>query len=287
MIDNAAIYMQNGKSIATERICSVNDNVMQSHFHNYYELYYLEQGERKVVIGNTSYQLKAHDYIVFPPFTMHHSYSDEGVRFSRLVLYFQPELISTEIKEFFANDLTPHSIDDEDTHKLFYGQLCQLICEQDKPQLMSLEVMNALLQIILITIVRNQSNTHRALSEPKMASVISFVHQNYFKDLCLDDLSERFFISKSYLCREFKRFTSCSFVEYLNKIRVLHAQRLFIESNKSITEIAIEVGFGSLTHFERVFSKNNGITPKKFCSNVRKDRDAKEKHGQATTAIII
>lgn len=287
MIDNAAIYMQNGKSIATERICSINDNVMQSHFHNYYELFYLEQGERKVVIGNTSYQLKPHDYIVFPPYTMHHSYSEQDVRFSRLVLYFQPELISADLKEFLNNDLTPHSIDDEHTHDLFYGQLCQLISEQDQPKLMTLEVMNSLLQLILITIMRNQSQTHRALSEPKMASVISFVHQNYFKDLCLDELSERFFISKSYLCREFKRFTSCSFVEYLNKIRVLHAQRLFVESDKSITEIAMEVGFGSLTHFERVFSKNNGIAPKKFCTNVRKDRDAKEKHGLATAAHIL
>ena len=90
MIDNAAIFMQNGKNIATERICSINDNVLQSHFHTYYELFYLEKGQRNVVIGNSSYCMEPHDFIVFPPYTMHHSYSAEDVKFERLVLYFQP-----------------------------------------------------------------------------------------------------------------------------------------------------------------------------------------------------
>lgn len=275
MIDNAAIFMQNGKNIATERICSINDNVLQSHFHTYYELFYLEKGQRNVVIGNSSYCMEPHDFIVFPPYTMHHSYSAEDVKFERLVLYFQPELISPELQEKFKGDLTPHHMGSDSHKELFHQLLCQMIQEQDSHQDFAHVAMQALLQLIVIGAARAKSNTHQALSEPKMASIISYVHQHYFQEISLDELCERFFISKSYLCREFKRFTCCSFVEYINKIRILHAQRLFVESNKTITEIAIEVGFGSLTHFERVFIKNNNQSPKKFCTQIRKMRDSK------------
>ena len=87
MIDNAAIYMQNGKGIASERICSINDNVLQSHFHTYFELFYLEKGQRNIVIGNRWSCMEPHDFIVFPPYTMHHSYSAENVKFERCFIF--------------------------------------------------------------------------------------------------------------------------------------------------------------------------------------------------------
>ena len=46
MIDQAGIRMAQGESLAGERIAGVNDNMMKSHYHNYYEIYYLEAGER-------------------------------------------------------------------------------------------------------------------------------------------------------------------------------------------------------------------------------------------------
>lgn len=46
MIDQAGIMMAQGAEIACERIAGVNDNMTQPHYHNYYELYYLEKGER-------------------------------------------------------------------------------------------------------------------------------------------------------------------------------------------------------------------------------------------------
>jgi len=46
MIDQAGILMAQGSGIACERIQGVNDNMSQSHYHEYYEIYYLEAGER-------------------------------------------------------------------------------------------------------------------------------------------------------------------------------------------------------------------------------------------------
>ena len=50
MIDQAGIMMAQGRSIASERIQGVNDNMSKSHYHDYFELYYLEEGERYHII---------------------------------------------------------------------------------------------------------------------------------------------------------------------------------------------------------------------------------------------
>ena len=50
MIDQAGIMMAQGRSIAGERIQGVNDNMSKSHYHDYFELYYLEEGERFHII---------------------------------------------------------------------------------------------------------------------------------------------------------------------------------------------------------------------------------------------
>ena len=109
------------------------------------------------------------------------------------------------------------------------------------------------------------------VKESNLVSIPIDVMQGHKTGGYLDQRQSR--LHTYHLCREFKRFTMCNFVEYVNKIRVLHAQRLFVESDKTITQIAMDVGFGSLTHFERVFFQHTGQKPKKMCTFMREQRD--------------
>ncbi len=274
MIDNAAIFMQTGSSIAAERISSVNDNTMQSHFHPYYELFYLEKGTREVVIGDHSFSLQPHDFIIFPPYTMHHSFSGHDIEFSRVVLYFKPEVLPPEIDAMLQQNLQPHTLVSPEQKLDFYHQLCQLISEQEHPDsLFHDQVLFLRLELLLMSGLRYQRTAIEPHTKARIAKIVKYIHNHYDEDLGLEALATRFFVNKYHLCREFKRFTMCNFVEYVNKIRVLHAQRLFVESDKTITQIAMDVGFGSLTHFERVFFQHTGQKPKKMCTFMREQRD--------------
>ena len=98
MIDQAGIMMAQGALIASERIIGVNDNMAQSHYHEYFELYYLETGERFHMVQDRCYKMTAGEFIIFPPYVMHYSYGEKDMPFKRLVLYFrQEELGSDEI----------------------------------------------------------------------------------------------------------------------------------------------------------------------------------------------
>ena len=89
MLDQAGIRMAQGAEIACERISGVNDNMYQPHYHNYYELYYLEEGGRYQRSDNDLYLLQPGDFILFSPYCMHYSYGDMDMRFRRIILYFQ------------------------------------------------------------------------------------------------------------------------------------------------------------------------------------------------------
>ena len=93
MIDQAGILMAQGLGIASERIQGVNDNMSQSHYHEYYEIYYLEAGERFHMVEDQLYKMEAGEFMIFPPYVMHHSYGEENIPFKRLLLYFKPEEI--------------------------------------------------------------------------------------------------------------------------------------------------------------------------------------------------
>ena len=64
MIDQAGIMMAQGALIASERIIGVNDNMAQSHYHEYFELYYLETGERFHMVQDRCYKMTAGEFII-------------------------------------------------------------------------------------------------------------------------------------------------------------------------------------------------------------------------------
>ena len=84
---------------------------------------------------------------------------------------------------------------------------------------------------------------------------------HYHEDILLEEIAKTFFISPYHLCREFKRYTNSTVVQYVNITRIMNAQRKFMETDKNITEISKETGFSNITHFNRVFKAVTGMTP--------------------------
>lgn len=91
--------------------------------------------------------------------------------------------------------------------------------------------------------------------------VAKYISENIRSDLSLDVLAHRFFVSKYYLCRAFKRQSGTSIHNYINLKRVLYAKRL-IESGETASHAAYIVGFGDYSTFYRAYIKHTGSSPK-------------------------
>jgi AraC-like DNA-binding protein len=87
---------------------------------------------------------------------------------------------------------------------------------------------------------------------------------HYMDQITLTTISDKFFISKYHLIRIFKEVTGFTFIEYLNTVRLKNARIMLLTSNKKIIEISDEVGFGSISHFNRVFRTMLNCSPIKY-----------------------
>lgn len=270
MKDNAGIAMNNGKSIAIEEVEMNNDNMTKSHYHTYFEFYYLEGGMRYHVVEDTIYCLHPGDYILFPPYVMHRSYSGEDDYFKRVVIYFTKAMIPDS--QIFSL-LSKHAwLYRQDNGKEVIRLLEEVMAEQDKADIYSSKYIYFLLNQLLIKLVRNMEEPEQSEGATRITNIIRYLHENYADKITLKELAARFFISQSYLCHEFKHYTNCTVIQYVNRLRVSNAQRLFEETDKSITEISMLVGFSNVTHFNRVFRALTGKSPTQNRKMLREER---------------
>ncbi|MGL5435101.1 MAG: AraC family transcriptional regulator [Lachnospiraceae bacterium] len=261
MIDHASIAMSHGKTLASERAEGINDNMSSSHYHDFFELYYLESGERYHRIRDQLYLLKAGEFIVFPPRVMHHSFSSENVPFKRILVYFDPkEVDSAPILDYFIRDFlicfAPHS-----GHYHIHNLINMIYTEHQEQGIHSKEYQHTLLNLLLLTIMRNAQPVEKREDKDVMSQMIQYIYEHYPEDISIELLSQRFFLSPYYLCRKFKQATGNTVIQYLNTTRILNAQRMMLETNKNFTQISNETGFSNLTHFNRVFKSVTGMTP--------------------------
>lgn len=100
--------------------------------------------------------------------------------------------------------------------------------------------------------------------------VLSYLANHYTSSISMDDLVQEVGLTKSYICRLFKRHTGCTITEYVNRLRCYQAIYL-IENGHSVTEVASAVGFNDYNYFSRVFKKITGYRPSGDMSKIRED----------------
>ena len=104
----------------------------------------------------------------------------------------------------------------------------------------------------------------------KIQQAVRYINDNYRTDIRLDAVAKEAGMSPSHFSRIFRKVMSLSYQEYLNGCRIAKAKNLLRSSPRSITEIAISLGFADSTGFGRIFKKLTGQTPSAYRSTARK-----------------
>lgn len=110
---------------------------------------------------------------------------------------------------------------------------------------------------------------HVRTSKDVIKEILEYFEDNYYKDIALSDIAERFYINRSHLSRVFKKETGKTFVEYVTSIRMKKACFYLENSDKSIQEISYLIGYGDSRYFSQLFNRHKGLTPTKYRSNSR------------------
>lgn len=98
----------------------------------------------------------------------------------------------------------------------------------------------------------------------KFLDIRNYIEEHYPEKLTLDELSERFFISKYHLLREYQRLFGTTITNDLTMKRLSHAKTMLRFSNESVEAIALACGFQTASYFIKVFKRYENLTPLEY-----------------------
>lgn len=101
-----------------------------------------------------------------------------------------------------------------------------------------------------------------------------FILNHLTSPMTLDEVAQHAGVSPFHFCKIFKRATGLTFTEFVNRARVEHAKRLLLKPQSRITEVAYDVGFQSLSQFNRSFRRVTAQSPSEFRIGVAPGRKA-------------
>lgn len=250
-------------------------NMLEMHSHNCFEIYYQMSGGRNYFIEDKFYSTKKGDVLIIAPGTKHKT-TYAGIKsYHRFCLYFKPDFLS-DFNQFskmirLLNDIDKYVIIElgsneiEKVEFLLFNMLEEFNAHPQN-YILNLELM---LKELIVRLDRYHYATEvDKVNSPNMYRIISdvclYLQMNYKQDIKLENLAENFRLSSFYLSRKFKEITKYSIPQYINNIRLEFSKELLKNTNNTVTEIANEMGYGSSSHFARVFKKYLGSTPQQY-----------------------
>lgn len=123
-----------------------------------------------------------------------------------------------------------------------------------------LEIFATHISILANEIVVQEDETE----SPMIRRARAYIHANQADLIDLDQVAKAMHVSTFYFCKMFKKATGLTFTDYLSRVRVAKAKTLLLNPHLRISEIAYDVGFQSLTHFNRMFRKVVGESPTSY-----------------------
>ena len=114
-------------------------------------------------------------------------------------------------------------------------------------------------------VLANQILLQQKDAEPvQITRARQYIEANSHEDLSLAIVARQAGMSTFYFCKMFKKVTGVHFARYVSRVRVEKAKNLLLNPNYRVSEIAFEIGFQSLTHFNRIFKNIAGQSPTEY-----------------------
>ena len=126
------------------------------------------------------------------------------------------------------------------------------------------DIIRASIEALIVAVNKiEELGSADACTDARMIEIMNYVQANYI-DITLDDLAEKFFLSKPYLSKYIKEKSGMTFGDLVKKIRMKKAKALLKSSNMTFENIAMSVGYQNVEHFNRLFKKAYDMTPMQF-----------------------
>ncbi len=243
------------KKISCEKHFVVKD--FPIHWHEYYEIEYIQSGQGIYTINNTEYAVSPGTLVFLTPIDFSSLHADEG-EMAILNISFSESWISDKI----ISDISTYSVINS-----YPSFLCEKIFDELKNEReYASSYIRFLLGCILIDAVRCAKSSEQASAKSNnvVSDMLSYVHTHFRDDPSLTELSAHVGLSPNYLSKLFHANVGKTYKAYVVGLKLNYAATMLTQTDTAVTDICYLCGFNSLAHFLRVFKEKYGMSPMKY-----------------------
>lgn len=262
------------------------------HIHKSIEIYLIRTGCCSMDIGSRKVLCTAGDFILIPPNTVHSFYleTDHICTFGHI--HFDPDPFSRwylDHAEPYPLDLITALIFSCSSHfKLpADGKIAfltdEIIKETANGDSSSLTLANLHLAELMLYLIRLRQADSPVLTGPGnrtpdyiryVSYAISYIHANYTEKILIHDIANRLNISIRYLSKVFFQHMNLTILNYINIYRVNQAIELMLDTDLTLTHIAVLIGLKDSQHFSKLFRSIIGLSPSRYRKLLLKEMKA-------------
>lgn len=265
----------------------------QLHWHHYWEILCQIEGRTRVRVGNEEFLSEEGDITIIGSEELH-STRKMSTEHCLLILQFQGSALMPYLKiieDFrYLSNIIFNNLGFKQHFRIqnnyYIRGLLERTLQEYRERQFGYEIqIQAYLMQMFAFFLRNHYIQVPVIDEEKQQALekvrhsLIYMEQNYSKDLTLSQVAGLSCVSVYNFCRLFKKATDNTFVEYLNYIRLKEAEKLLLFTDRSVGDIALDVGFASLSYFNRLFKKKNQLSPlpyrKQNRTKIEQDKNSK------------
>ncbi len=254
------------------------------HHHDFYEVYFFLSGNVQYNIESRSYLLTPGDVLLISPMELHQPmFGPEQREYERIVLWIDKqflESISVSGKSFttcfdtgspnHSNLLRPEGVQRQFLMFLMEQLLLESASKEPYQDICALSYLAQVL--VLLNRLSLQQRKEEAVTpqDSTVYNVLGYINEHYNENMTLDDLANKFFVSKYHLSREFQRLVGTSVHRYIVQKRLVMAKQM-LSAGRPSSEVYQNCGFGDYSNFYRAFKAEYQISPKEFVLRLKEN----------------
>lgn len=241
--------------------------VFPGEVHDYYELTYIDHGTLYMTLDGKAYRLNKYDLIIYYPGQYHTQSTDANNNCSYLTITFD---MDTSIDISLKNRVFK-------TRKDVYNVLSTFMKAIQSKDYLSEELALTYLKEVLILLYQFDTKTDEESNVNPMQEhyentllneILVFIHNNLYTAFTVEDLCQKFSISRSSLQTLFRTNINITPKHYISNQKLNHAKLLIQEHKYTISEISDMLGFTSIHYFSRKFKLQYGLSPTDYAKSI-------------------
>lgn len=261
--------MANSYSLGKAFVEKASNEHFQLHVHSDYEIYLFLQGDSKYIVEENVYPLSSGDIIIIRKNLLHRVFHNSDAKYERIIFNIDPSFFEEfDCQEYEEQFLLPKpgigdKIDAEIVKKSgLYDIFLRIEKYSDGFTNNYTPVVRSLIIEMLYVINNIDSFSTGEMNDKRLQNIISYINQNFTRELSLSDIEKKFFISKYHLCHIFPEATGLTVHQYITNKRLALAYDL-IKNGTSVIQAAEMSGFNNYSSFYRAYISAFNAPPSK------------------------